>query len=104
MHECVLSASNFEEKGVHAIDIAKGLLDLGFHAPTVYFPLVVKEAIMIEPTECESKEEIDRFIAAMIKLAELAEKNPGAFKEMPVTTPVSRLDEVKAARDMKLRV
>ncbi len=104
MHECVLSASNFEEKDVHAIDIAKGLLDMGFHAPTVYFPLIIKEAIMIEPTECESKEDIDRFIAAMIKLAELADKNPESFKEMPVTTPVSRLDEVKAARDMKLRV
>jgi glycine dehydrogenase subunit 2 len=104
MHECVLSASCFEDSGVHAIDIAKGLLDLGFHAPTVYFPLIVKESIMIEPTECESKEEIDRFIEAMIKLAELANKDPEAFRKMPVTTPVSRLDEVKAAREMKLRV
>jgi glycine dehydrogenase subunit 2 len=104
MHECVLSASNLEDKGVHAIDIAKGLLDLGFHAPTVYFPLIVKEAIMIEPTETESKGEIDKFIKAMIYLSELAQKNPEAFKKMPLTTPVSRLDEVKAAREMKLRV
>lgn len=104
MHECILSASNLVEKKVHALDIAKGLLDLGFHAPTIYFPLIVKEALMIEPTESESKEDIDRFISAMIKLAELAEKCPEVFQKMPVKTPVSRLDEVKAAREMKLRV
>jgi len=103
MHECVFSAARQAEKGVHAIDIAKALIDRGFHPPTVYFPLIVKEALMIEPTETESREDMDRFIAAMIEIAELAEKNPGAFRNLPVTTPVTRLDETKAARDMKLK-
>jgi glycine dehydrogenase subunit 2 len=103
MHECVFSAERQVAKGVHAIDIAKGLIDRGFHPPTVYFPLIVKESIMIEPTETESKEEMDAFITAMKELAELAETNPKAFAEMPSTTPVSRLDEVKAAKDMKLK-
>jgi len=85
---------------VHAVDIAKALLDMGFHAPTVYFPLIVKEALMIEPTETESMEQIDLFIDAMIKIAELAESDPGKFHDMPVTTPVSRIDELKAAKDM----
>ena len=101
MHECVLSASRQAARGVHAIDVAKALIDRGFHPPTVYFPLIVKEAMMIEPTECESKEELDRFIEAMIEIADLAEKDPARFKEMPRTTPVSRLDETKAARDMR---
>jgi glycine dehydrogenase subunit 2 len=102
MHECVVSASRQMAKGVHAIDIAKALIDREFHPPTVYFPLIVKEAIMIEPTETESKEEIDRFIAAMIDVAALAEKNPGSFHDMPTSTPVTRLDETKAVRDMRL--
>jgi glycine dehydrogenase subunit 2 len=89
------------ERGVRAIDIAKGLLDKGFHPPTVYFPLIVKEAMMIEPTETESKETLDAFIEAMIEIAAQAEAG-GAEKlrEAPVTTPVSRLDEAKAARSM----
>lgn len=99
MHECVLSASRQAEKGVSALDIAKALIDRGFHPPTVYFPLVVKEALMIEPTETESKEEIDRFIDAMIEIAELAESDPESFHDLPVTTPVSRLDEKKAVKD-----
>jgi glycine dehydrogenase subunit 2 len=102
MHEFVLSASRQAEKGVRALDIAKGLIDKGIHPPTVYFPLIVKEAMMIEPTETESKETLDRFIEVMIELAELAEKDPDAFKEFPRTTPVRRLDEVKAAKDMDL--
>jgi len=102
MHEFVISASRQAEKGVHAIDIAKALIDRGIHPPTVYFPLNVKEAIMIEPTETESRETLDRFVDVMIELAELAEKDPGAFKEFPKTTSVGRLDEVKAAKDMDL--
>jgi len=102
MHEFVISASRQAEKGVHAIDIAKALIDRGIHPPTVYFPLNVKEAIMIEPTETESRETLDRFVDVMIELAELAEKDPGAFKEFPKTTSVGRLDEVKAAKDMNL--
>ncbi|MBP2674222.1 MAG: glycine dehydrogenase (decarboxylating) beta subunit [Deltaproteobacteria bacterium] len=102
MHECVFSASRQLQHDVHAIDIAKFLIDKGFHPPTVYFPLIVKEAIMIEPTETESKTTIDAFIAAMREAAELAEKDPAALKKCPVTTPISRLDETKAARDQKI--
>ncbi|MBL7171106.1 MAG: aminomethyl-transferring glycine dehydrogenase subunit GcvPB [Candidatus Omnitrophica bacterium] len=104
MHECVFSASRQMKKGVHAIDIAKRLIDYGFHPPTVYFPLIVEEAMMIEPTETESKETIDAFIEAMIKIAEEAEKNPDLLHSAPVSTPISRLDETAAAREMDLRV
>lgn len=102
MHECVFSASRQEKKGVRALDIAKALIDRGIHPPTVYFPLVVHEAMMIEPTETESLEEIDRFISIMLEIAAQAETYPESFHDMPKTTPVSRLDETKAARDMKL--
>ncbi len=102
MHEFVLSASRQLEKGVRALDIAKALIDKGIHPPTIYFPLIVKEAMMIEPTETESKETLDKFIEIMIELARLAETNPEAFKEFPKTTPVGRLDEVKAAKDLDL--
>ena len=102
-HEFVLSGSKQAEKGVHTMDIAKRLLDYGFHAPTVYFPLIVKEAIMIEPTETESKETLDAFADAMIKIAEEAEKNPDVVKNAPQKTPVSRLDMVKAAREPVLK-
>ncbi|MEK7849803.1 MAG: aminomethyl-transferring glycine dehydrogenase subunit GcvPB [Candidatus Omnitrophota bacterium] len=93
MHECVLS-------GVNALDIAKFLIDRGIHPPTIYFPLIVKEALMIEPTETESKETLDYFIECMIEAARLSKENPGALKKAPQTTPVGRLDETKAARDM----
>ncbi len=102
-HEFVLSGSKQAEKGVHTMDIAKRLLDFGFHAPTVYFPLIVKEAIMIEPTETESKETLDEFADVMIKIAEEAEKNPDIVKNAPHKTPVSRLDMVKAAREPILK-
>ncbi len=100
MHECVLSAVRQAEKGVHANDIAKYLIDQGIHPPTVYFPLIVKEAMMIEPTETESKKTLDEFIAHMIKAAQLCEKEPQVFKHFPKTTPVTRPDEVKAAREL----
>jgi glycine dehydrogenase subunit 2 len=103
MHECVFSAAKQAANGVRALDIAKALIDRGFHPPTVYFPLIVPEALMVEPTETESKAEIDRFIQAMIEIAELAATNPAAFQKMPVTTPVSRLDETRAAREMKVK-
>lgn len=102
MHEFVISAERQAQKGVHAIDIAKALIDRGVHPPTVYFPINVKESIMIEPTETESKETLDKFIDTMIELAGIAEKSPEYFKDLPKTTPVSRLDEVKAAKDMDL--
>ena len=100
MHEFVLSASRQAEHGVRAIDIAKALLDEGFHAPTVYFPLIVKESIMIEPTETESKEMLDAFVAAMRRIAAMAGSHPEALHAAPVTAPTSRPDEVKAAKDM----
>jgi len=104
MHEFVLSAVRQARNGVHAIDIAKALIDEGFHPPTVYFPLIVKEALMIEPTETESKETLDRFVAAMLTIAQRAEQDPASFSNAPRTSPVCRPDEAKAARDMDFRV
>ena len=103
MHECVFSASRQKRYGIRALDIAKYLIDKGFHPPTIYFPTVVKEALMIEPTETESKETLDRFISAMVEIANLAKERPQALKDAPKTTPVKRLDEAKAAREPKLR-
>jgi glycine dehydrogenase subunit 2 len=100
MHEFVLSAKHQAAKGVHAMDIAKALIDRGFHPPTVYFPLIVKEAMMIEPTECESKETLDAFVDAMREIAALTESDAAALQAAPVTTPVSRPDELRAAKDM----
>lgn len=104
MHEFVMSLEDLKHKtGVSAMDIAKALLDNGMHPPTMYFPLIVHEALMIEPTETESKETLDDAIAVFRKLYEEAQTNPEALHEAPVTTPVGRLDEVKAARDPILR-
>jgi glycine dehydrogenase subunit 2 len=103
MHECVFTINGkMAANGIHAIDIAKALIDRGFHPPTVYFPITVKEAIMIEPTETESKETLDAFIAAMIEIAELAEKEPEKLKAAPVTTPISRPDETAAAKHLNI--
>jgi glycine dehydrogenase subunit 2 len=103
-HEFVLSGEKqFKEKGVKTLDIAKRLLDFGLHAPTVYFPLIVHEALMIEPTETESKESLDEFIQAMIAIAKEVEENPEVVKSAPRNTPVSRLDEGKAARELNVR-
>jgi glycine dehydrogenase subunit 2 len=103
MHECVVSARRQKKLGVSAMDIAKRLLDLGFYAPSTYFPLIVEEALMIEPTETESKETLDQFCDAMIRIAKEAEENPAIIHEAPVTTPVRRLDQTKAAREPNLR-
>jgi len=102
-HEFVLSGSRQKAKGVRTLDIAKRLLDYGFHAPTVYFPLIVPEALMIEPTETEPKETLDGFIAAMRKIAQESEENPDLVRSAPHTTPVSRLDERKATKDLDVR-
>ncbi|MGB8656225.1 MAG: aminomethyl-transferring glycine dehydrogenase subunit GcvPB [Candidatus Zixiibacteriota bacterium] len=102
-HEFVLSGVKQKEKGVKTLDIAKRLLEFGLHAPTVYFPLIVPEALMIEPTETESKESLDGFIAAMIQIAKEAEENPQVVTSAPHDTPVGRLDEAKAAKDLNLR-
>jgi len=102
MHECVLSATRQAKNGVRALDIAKALIDRGYHPPTIYFPLIVKEALMIEPTETESKETLDAFCDVMIELAKLAETDTEALHKAPVTTPVTRLDEYTAARDLDI--
>lgn len=102
-HEFVLSASYQLPAGVHTTDIAKMLLDYGFHAPTVYFPLIVKEAIMVEPTETESKETLDAFVDAMVEIAQLAEKDPEVLHSAPHKMVVGRLDDVTAARRPVLR-
>jgi glycine dehydrogenase subunit 2 len=103
MHECVFTDRNQEKLHITTLDIAKRLIDYGFHPPTVYFPLVVKGALMMEPTETESKEGLDRFIETMIAIAREAEENPDLLREAPSRVKVRRLDEVLAARRPKLR-
>ncbi len=98
MHEFVVQADRFLDKGVKAYDIAKRLLDYGIHAPTVYFPLIVKECLLIEPTESESKETLDNFIEVLSQIIEEIKENPEMIKNAPFNTPVSRLDEVRAAK------
>ena len=85
------------------MDIAKRLLDYGFHSPTIYFPLIVTDALMIEPTDTETRETLDEFVEALIKILEEAKTNPEILKNAPHNTPVSRLDEVQAARKPDLR-
>jgi len=103
MHEFVISAKKQKKKGVSALDIAKKLLDYGFHAPTVYFPLIVEEALMIEPTETESRETLDAFVTAMIQIAKDVELQPETIRNAPKETPIGRPDEVRAAREPKLK-
>ncbi len=103
MHEFVLSAENQMKSDVSALDIAKYLISKNIHPPTVYFPLIVKEALMIEPTETESKETLDKFIEVMIEIAKLSETEPEKIKNPSQNTPVRRLDETKAARELNLR-
>lgn len=103
MHEFVASAHKQAEHGVKALDIAKALLDKGYHAPTIYFPLIVRECLMFEPTETESKEQLDTFIKDLKHILETAEHSPDTVQRAPVTLPVSRLDETKAARNMELK-
>lgn len=103
MHECVLSAQKWKKQGFGTLDIVKRLLDYGFHPPTVYFPLIVPEAMMIEPTETETKETLDAFIAALKKIIEEGKEDPELLKTAPHTTKVRRLDEAQAARKPVLR-
>ena len=103
MHEFVAEGRWADAPNVHALDIAKRLMDFGFHPPTNYFPLIVPEALMIEPTETESKETLDAFAEALIQIAEEAHTNPEVLKMAPHKTPFGRFDEVKAARDLVLR-
>jgi glycine dehydrogenase subunit 2 len=104
MHEFVASGDFLRKLGgVRTFDVAKALLDHGFHAPTVYFPLTVREALMVEPTETESKETLDAFSDALLEIAERAKDDPDSLRTAPHDLPVSRLDEARAARQLKLR-
>ena len=103
MHEFVLSGDGLKAKGVKILDVAKRLLDYGFHAPTVYFPLIVHEAMMIEPTETESKETLDAFAEALESILREMDENRELLFQAPVSTPVSRLDEGMAARNLDVK-
>jgi glycine dehydrogenase subunit 2 len=100
-HEFVISSKGFGDKS--ALDIAKRLLDYGFHPPTIYFPLIVREALMIEPTETESKETLDRFALALKKITQELKEKPDFVRASPHTKHLGRLDEVSAARKPNLR-
>ena len=103
MHEFVASGVKQKDKGIKVLDIAKALLDYGFHAPTIYFPNNVPEAMMIEPTESETRETLDRFVEAMLEISNKINSDPDLIRQAPVNTPVSRLDETKANRELDLR-
>jgi glycine dehydrogenase subunit 2 len=103
MHECVFSDDRQARKGVRTGDIAKRLIDYGFHPYTVSFPLIVRGALMIEPTETESKQELDLFVDAMISIAQEVDENPELVLQAPHSTRTSRVDEVRAARQPILR-
>ena len=103
MHEFVISGDRQKTDGVHTLEIAKRLMDFKFHPPTVYFPLIVSEAMMIEPTETENKKRLDDFIDIMIKIAKEVKENPKTILDAPHNTPVSRVDETNAARHLDLR-
>ena len=103
MHEFVVQADNYLAQGVRALDIAKRLLDYGIHAPTVYFPLIVKECMLIEPTETESLETLDGFIEAMEAIVKEIQTDPEMVKGAPHTMPATRLDEVTAAKKAILK-
>ncbi len=103
LHEFVISALNQKNKGVKALDVAKSLLDYGFYAPTIYFPTNISESIMIEPTESEDKETLDRFISAMLEIDKNIDIDKEKVLNAPINTPVGRLDETKANRELNLR-
>jgi glycine dehydrogenase subunit 2 len=103
MHEFVSTAKSLKKHGVRAMDVAKRLIDLGYHPPTVYFPLVVQEALMVEPTETESPETIRGLAEALVQIAREAESDPELLHQAPQSTPVRRPDEARAARDLRLR-
>jgi len=103
LHECVFSDRHLQDFGVSTLDVAKRLLDYGFYAPTIYFPLVVKGALMIEPTETETKETLDAFVEALLAIAEEARTDPAKLRQAPHRTRLARLDETRAARRPVLR-
>lgn len=103
MHEFIITPKRLKPYGIHTLDIAKRLLDYGYHPPTIYFPLIVEEAMMIEPTETESMETLEQFAASLMQIAEEAKEDPERVKNAPYTTRVTRLDETAAARHPDLR-
>ncbi len=103
MHEFVTEASWEDAPGIRALDISKRLIDFGFHPPTNYFPLIVREALMIEPTETETKETLDAFVDALLQIADEAKNNPEILQNAPTKSPFGRLDEVKAAKELILK-
>ncbi len=103
MHEFVCEGRFDDAPDVHALDISKRLIDYGFHPPTNYFPLIVREALMVEPTETESKETLDQFAEALLRIAEEARVQPELLHQAPTRAPVRRLDEVRAARNLVVR-
>ena len=103
MHEFVLSGDIQKEEGASTLAVAKRLMDYNFHPPTIYFPLIVHEAMMIEPTESETKARLDEFIDAMIKIAQEIKENPENVLHSPHNTPVKKVDETQAARHPDLR-
>ncbi|UCD38434.1 MAG: aminomethyl-transferring glycine dehydrogenase subunit GcvPB, partial [Fidelibacterota bacterium] len=103
MHEFVLSGNRQKQRGVKTLDLAKALLDHGFHAPTIYFPLVVPEALMIEPTESETKATLDRFAKVLHEIDRLVDEDPDTILQAPLKTPVRRLDETRANRELDVR-
>jgi glycine dehydrogenase subunit 2 len=103
MHECVLSDRNLRDAGVTTLDVAKRLIDYGFHPPTIYFPLIVQGALMIEPTESESPEELDLLAESLLAIEREAHENPELLRGAPHRTRHGRLDETRAARKPILR-
>jgi glycine dehydrogenase subunit 2 len=103
MHEFIITPKNLKSYGVHTLDIAKRLLDYGYHPPTIYFPLIVEEAMMIEPTETESMETLEQFANVLIQIAEEVKNDADLVKNAPYNTLVTRLDETGAARKPDLR-
>ena len=103
MHEFVLTARKQKARGAKAMDVAKRLIDYGFHPPTVYFPLIVEEAMMCEPTETESPETLDAFADAMLAVDDEIDHSPDVVRNAPLTTPIARPDEARAARDLRPR-
>jgi glycine dehydrogenase subunit 2 len=104
MHEFVATGEPLKKHGVKTLDVAKRLLDFGFYAPTIYFPLVVPEALMVEPTETESRETLDRFAEALLRIAQEAVDTPDVLTSAPTRTPVRRVDEASANRNPILTV
>jgi glycine dehydrogenase subunit 2 len=103
MHEFVLTARRQKARGARAMDVAKRVIDYGFHPPTVYFPLIVDEAMMVEPTETESVETLDAFAEALLAIDAELDASPELLHEAPATAPVRRPDEARAARDVRPR-